>query len=225
MKTLFIEAKASLDIMPAIKANLKRLQDYKRLALAATVQFIGQLPAVQKFLSENKIQSEIAKPRLHAVKAGQLLGCDPTAAIDANSDAILYIGTGEFHPLPIEMESDKSVLKLNPFTKKLSEITSADLRKWKLKNLARIENFKKARRIGILVTTKLGQNEMQGAADKVREKLEKQGKEVYLFLADTLNYKDLENFPDIEAWVNTACPRITDDQEIIGKPVVNVNEL
>ncbi|MBI2040858.1 MAG: diphthamide synthesis protein [DPANN group archaeon] len=226
MKILFVEAKAKLDVLPAIKANLKALQAYKKLAIAATVQFTEQLPAVQKFLEKNKIKTFIGKPSLHAVLPGQLLGCDPTAALSVQAaDAILYIGTGEFHPGPVEIGSKVPVLKLNPFTKIITKVTAEEIRRHKLKNLARIENFKKAKRVGILVTTKLGQSEMQGRADKIREKLEKQGKEVYLFLADTFNYKDMENFPDIEAWVNTACPRITDDQQSIKKPVVNATEI
>ncbi|MBI4095325.1 MAG: diphthamide synthesis protein [DPANN group archaeon] len=225
MKILFVEAKAKLDVLPAIKVNLKALQAYKRLALAATVQFVEQLPAIQTFLESQKIKTVVGKPSLHAVLPGQLLGCDPTAALSAQgADAILYIGTGEFHPGPVEVGSKVPVLKLNPFTKKITEVTAAEIRRHRLKNLARIENFKKAKRVGILVTTKLGQSEMQGPVDKIKEKLEKQGKEVFIFLADTLNYNDLDNFPDIEAWVNTACPRITDDQELVKKPIVNARE-
>ncbi len=226
MKVIFVEAKANLDIIPAIEKNLKELKKYSKLGLATTIQFAEQLPAVQEFLETNKIKAEIAKPRLHAVKAGQLLGCDPTAALDISSaDAILYIGTGEFHPGPVEVGATKPVLKLNPFTKKITEVTVAEIRRHKLKNLARIENFKSAKRIGILITTKLGQSEMQGSVLEIKKRLEGRGKEVFLFLADTLNYKDLENFPDIDAWVNTACPRITDDQELIKKPIVNTSEL
>ncbi len=226
MKVLFVEAKASVDVLPAIKANLKALRAYKKIGLATTVQFIEQLPTIKKFLEKSGIDVSIAKPRLHAVKAGQLLGCDPTAALDiSGADAILYIGTGEFHPGPVEIGSKVPVLKLNPFTKKITEVTAAEIRRHKLKNLARIENFKSAKRIGILITTKLGQSEMQGNVLEIKKKLEGKGKEVFLFLGDTFNYRDLENFPDIDAWVNTACPRITDDQELVKKPVVNWLEL
>ena len=227
MRVLFVEAKANLDVIPALEKNLKTLQKYKKFALATTVQFVEQLPTAQIFLEQNKIKVFVGKPSLHAIKPGQLLGCDPTAALSVAKEvnAILYIGTGEFHPGPVEVGTDKTVLKLNPFTKKITEVTGEEIRRHKLKNLARIEKFKAAKTIGILVTTKLGQSEMQGPAQKIKEKLEKQGKQVFLFLGDTFNYKDLENFPNIEAWVNTACPRVTDDQELIGRPVVNVNEL
>lgn len=226
MRVLFVEAKANLDVIPAVEKNIKELKKYPKLALATTAQFIGQLPAVQKFLESKKIKVAIGKPSLHAVQPGQLLGCDPTAALSVQgTDAILYIGTGEFHPGPVETESKVPVLKLNPFTKKITKVSAEEIRRHKLKNFARIENFKSAKRIGILVTTKPGQSEMQGPVEKIKEKLEKQGKDVFLFLADTFNYKDLENFPDIDAWVNTACPRITDDQELVGKPIVNLTEL
>ena len=72
---------------------------------------------------------------------------------------------------------------------------------------------------------KPGQNEMQGGVEKIKEKLEKAGKEVFVFIGDTLNPAELENFPQIDAWVNTACPRMVDDQELYKKPVVNALEL
>ncbi len=225
MKLLFVEAKANLDVIPAIEKNLKELKKYKGLVLATTVQFTNQLEKIKEVLAKNKIKPFVGKPSLHAVLPGQLLGCDPTAALSTQgADAILYIGTGEFHPGPVEVGSKVPVLKLNPFTKKITEVTAAEIRRHTLKQLARIENFKAAKRIGILVTTKPGQSEMQGPVIKIKEKLEKQGKEIFIFLADTLNYNDLDNFPDIEAWVNTACPRITDDQELVKKPIVNVRE-
>ena len=36
-------------------------------------------------------------------------------------------------------------------------------------------------------------------------------KNCYIFLADTVNPAEFENFPFIESWVNTACPRFADD--------------
>ena len=51
-------------------------------------------------------------------------------------------------------------------------------------------------------------------------------KEFYFFLYDTLDYQGLEDFPFIECWVNTMCPRIGyDDTNKIAKPIVNLGEL
>ncbi len=61
---------------------------------------------------------------------------------------------------------------------------------------------------GIIVSTKPGQFSLN-IAKKIKEILEGLGKEVYLFVGDEI--KNLENFPFVEVWINTACPRIKDD--------------
>ena len=59
----------------------------------------------------------------------------------------------------------------------------------------------------------------------MKEHLEKQGKKAYIFIDDTLKLNDLENYPFINAWVNTACPRIgTDDIMATNKPLINLRE-
>ena len=50
-------------------------------------------------------------------------------------------------------------------------------------------------------------------------------KQVYIFVGDILNYADMENFPFIEVWINTACPRIGyDDVTSMPKPLININD-
>ena len=51
-------------------------------------------------------------------------------------------------------------------------------------------------------------------------------KEIYFFLDNTYDFNSLEDFPFIDVWVNTACPRIGFDDSIkISKPVVNLEEV
>ena len=224
MKVLFTEAKSNLKEITLDKA-IVAVNKYKKVGLVSTVQFLGLLPDVQKTLEKAGHQVSTSKPQLHAIKAAQLLGCDVTA-IPQDCDCVLYVGTGEFHPFGIGLTtfSQKPFFKLNPFSGNVEILSEKEIRKMQLKQQARIANFKAAKTIGILVTLKLGQNEMQGSVDKIKEKLEKEGKEVFVFIGDTLNPAEMENFPQIEAWVNTACPRMVDDQELYKKPIVNVVE-
>ena len=63
------------------------------------------------------------------------------------------------------------------------------------------------------------------AAKKLKENLEKENKKAYIFIDDTLNPMNYENYPFIECWVNTACPRIgTDDIININQPMINLRE-
>ncbi len=62
-----------------------------------------------------------------------------------------------------------------------------------------------------------GQSRMKDAM-KLAERKDKQ---YYIFAFDTLNEMDLENFPFIQAWVNTACPRIADNR----KGMINIDDI
>ena len=56
-----------------------------------------------------------------------------------------------------------------------------------------------------------------------KEKLEKDGKKVFLFVGDLITDTELRNFSHIQAWVNTACPRLMDDD--FEKPIINAADL
>jgi len=82
--------------------------------------------------------------------------------------------------------------------------------------------FLHATNIGIIVTTKSGQQQY-----KPSKALQKKypDKKFYTFVTDTVDFGQLENFPFIEAWVNTACPRIGyDDVVHIRQAIVNLSD-
>ena len=70
-------------------------------------------------------------------------------------------------------------------------------------------------KIGILVSTKPGQYNLKEAI-KIKKQIKK---ESYIFFFNKLEEFELENFPDIEYWINTACPRIE------AKKVINARDL
>jgi len=60
---------------------------------------------------------------------------------------------------------------------------------------------------------------------KIKELAEKNGKAAYLFAVRELIPEVLLEFPSVDAYVNTACPRISlDAPEKFLKPVLTINE-
>ena len=203
METLFIEAKADVDITLS-EAQLKKLP--KKIGIATTIQHLHKINDVQK-----QIPSSII--------AGQVLGCNASCAekIKNEVNAFLYIGSGVFHPIEIAIRTGKDVFCYNPFTKKMSKIGKEEVEKHKKRKMASLTKFLSSDKIGILVTIKPGQDRMKDALKLA----EKKDKEYYLFAFDTLSEFDLENFPFVECWVNTACPRIADEKV----KIVNIDDL
>ena len=84
--------------------------------------------------------------------------------------------------------------------------------------------FINAQTLGILITIKPGQQYLN-TAKNLKEKLEKENKKAYIFIDDTLNLNQLENYPFIDCWINTACPRIGQDDIVnIEQPMINLRE-
>jgi len=65
--------------------------------------------------------------------------------------------------------------------------------------------FLNSEKIGILISTKPGQENLKKALS-LKNKLK--NKKSYFFLADEIDTRQFENFSDINAWINTACPRL-----------------
>lgn len=219
MKILFVEAKSRKKAVP-FGAEIP----FRKIGLVSAVQFAWQLDEIKKFLEKKGKKAFIGKPSRHAVLRGQILGCDASSAenIEEKVECFLYVGTGEFHPLGLR--TGKPIFILNPFTKKISRIPEESIKLEKKKQQIRILKFKEAKIIGILVSTKYGQERIR-EAECLKAKLEKARKEAYLFICGTIIPNELLNFPQIECWANTACPRIDDSELYNNKPIVNFEDV
>ena len=222
---MFVEARAK-DKVKVDRKVLDSLKQFNSIGLLATIQFIDSINYVKDELKKQAKTIIISEPSKHAIYPGQVLGCDVSAAISIQDkvDCFLYIGDGKFHPLGVAVQTNKPVVTLNPFNNQVGKIDEDEKKRWLRKQAARVSKVKDAKTIGILVSTKPGQHNMEKAL-QIKKKLEKQDKQVFIFIADTLNPNDLLNFPQIQAWINTACPRIVDDQELFKKPIADASEI
>lgn len=225
MKVLFVEARAK-DKVKIGRTVLESLKQFKVIGLVTTVQFVGQLNDVRDELKKAGKQIIISEPSKHACYPGQVLGCDVSAAISIQDkvDCFLYVGDGKFHPLGIAVQTAKPVIILNPLTGKVSKVDEDEKKRWLKKQAARIAKVKDAKIIGILVSVKPGQYNLE-KAQHIKKKLEDQGKQAHIFVVDTVDPSNLLNFPQIQAWINTACPRLVDDQELFKKPIADAHEI
>jgi len=197
MKTLYIPAKFEVDIAPV----LNKVEFKGKLGVITTVQ---HLDGIKKIKKDNWII------------AGQVLGCNVKNALDLDVDAYLYVGSGKFHAIQVARKTGKKVFLANPFTEEVSELDMKEVEKIEKKVKGAYLKYLHSKKVGVLVSVKKLQNYMQG------RDFDFKGKEVYYFLCDDVS--GLENFPDIEVWVNTACPRLAYEGEF-GVCVLNLEDL
>jgi 2-(3-amino-3-carboxypropyl)histidine synthase len=83
----------------------------------------------------------------------------------------------------------------------------------------------KAKAFGVLIGLKPGQLHLDAGLN-VKKAIEKTGRQAYLLALREVTPEALLEFPSIDAYVNTACPRISMEAPAkFSKPVITVDEL
>lgn len=215
----------TIDPAPVLKDNLGALKAYKKIGIVSTVNFLSLIPKVKQFLSENGKQGIAGEPaggKWGASAAGQILGCDVTAAqvIENKVDCFLYIGTGKFHPTGMKTKKPFFILDLE---KNSLERHDIDHDKIERQRYARIAIAKMSNKFGLLLSTKEGQFYLS-VARRARDILQKNGKKAYILVADEFTPEKLMGV-DVDCYVNCSCPRMSDDTQRFGKPVITAADV
>jgi diphthamide biosynthesis enzyme Dph1/Dph2-like protein len=234
MKVEFLRAKykEKFKIPKNFKEELSKIfKKNDNVAVFSAVQFREHIDEVREILSKESIKSEISKADRCSIE-GQILGCDSYAEslhLDLSRiNGFIYIGDGYFHPnallLAQEYEKEVKPVMIINIVQQIIEVKSAkDIDRYLKKRKANLAKFQFSRIIGVFVTTKWGQEYLNSSL-KLKE-IHKD-KEFYYFIGDNFNEYEMENFPHIECWVNTACPRIgQDDITRINKPLINIKDI
>lgn len=204
--------------------RLLREAGAKKIALVFPVQHARNAARVKARLEKAGFKVLVAKGGSHVKYAGQVLGCDGSAAHSgaaARADAVVYFGGGKFHPTGLP--SGKPVLAADPHLNDSYWITDEIARQEKRRNGALLA-ASQAKTFGILLSTKNGQMNVEGAR-LAKRLLEKKGRRAEMLVANEFSPLPLANFMKFEAYVNTACPRLADDSEAFGKPIVNAADI
>lgn len=213
------EIREKFDIKPLLKKiSIKE----KRIGLVSTIQFIDSLEEIKEFLEKSGKIVRIGKGRSYD---GQILGCDTSSAknIEEDIDAFLYIGSGNFHPLGLALQTEKPVYFLNIEKNRLENLKELK-EKFLKQKYATQALVKDAKVFGILVSVKPGQMKLE-LAKEIKNKLEAKGKKAYILVFNEIKPEKLEGF-ELDCYINTACSRIAiDNRTDFKKPILNPDEI
>ena len=207
MKTIFIPAKSKLQLD---KSEILSIQKElpKNIALAYSVQYEKQAKQIKYFLEKN-----------HKITFfSQVLGCSKPN-FPKNTNVILLITDGKFHAFSLATESKLPVYVFE--NSSLKKISKEETEKFEKKQKASYLKFLNAEKIGILISTKPGQENLKRAL-YLKKKLK--SKKSYLFISNNIDAKEFENF-SIDSWLNTACPRLDMDSNIINMNKLKENKI
>jgi len=197
MKTLYI---------PTIQKNLNITLSKQEIAKLPKTLFLAY--SIQYKTLAQSIKQQLQKNNIKIQKFQQVLGC---SKINTKLP-ILLISTGKFHAQNLFLQTPILYALEN---NKIIKISNKEIEKLKAKRKTALIKFLKADKIGILVSTKPGQENIK-QAERLKKQLEKQNKQAFIFISNNIDTTQFENFP-IDSWVNTACSGLAyDDSRIIN---------
>ena len=211
--TLFIEAFSNIDLKKDLEKCLEELKGSQHLHL---------LNETKDFLEDNG--KEVILGSSQSTRKGQVLGCNFSSIKNLDVEIILFIGSGNFHPLGIKLFSNVDVLALDPYNSEIRKMDQYADRILRIR-FARITKARTAKKWGILVSSKEGQYRMP-LAKELKKILEEAEMEAYIILVDNVTPDALLPYLELDAFVVSACPRIAiDDSQMYKKPLLTPQEL
>ena len=222
--TVYVEAKAKVSVKEAIQKAIPFLESWSKIGLVTTIQHVHQLDEARNLLL--KAGKPVAVGNADQVQhAGQVIGCDFSNArsVSEKVEAYLFVGGGRFHAIGVALATGKPTIIADPYEKRAYSVQD-EVRKVIKQLWASISEAGEAESFGVLISLKSGQMRLKDAM-KIKEKLEQNGLTATLLALREVTSSALMQFPGIDAFVNTACPRLSlDDSQNFRKPLLSLNE-
>ncbi|XP_054703587.1 2-(3-amino-3-carboxypropyl)histidine synthase subunit 1 isoform X1 [Grus americana] len=190
------------------------------LALVSTIQFVCTVQAASQ---ELRSQYKVCVPQCKPLSPGEILGCtSPRLAQD--TDAVVYLGDGRFHLESIMIANPGiPAYRYDPYSKVFSQEHYGHERMRRARQDA-IHTATGARCWGLILGT-LGRQGSLGILQHLESRLHALGRPFVRVLLSEIFPSKLRLFPDVDAWVQVACPRLSIDWgEAFSKPLLTPYE-
>ncbi len=194
-----------------------------KLGLVGSIQHLHLLPTYKKYLEDAGFEVAIPEGGARLTFPGQVLGCNYSGD-DPTIGHYLFLGSGDFHPIGLVLHTGKPLAMLDPYTEEAKEMGRKRIEGILRQRSGLIMSSMEKSTFGILIGSKPGQMR-RNLALRMKRKLEKHGKRGYLLALEHVGPELIDFYP-VDAFVNTACPRIAiDDAVKYAKPMITPYEL
>ena len=194
-----------------------------KLGLVGSIQHLHLLPEFHKRLENAGYDVTVPIGGARLSFPGQVLGCNYSGDDDSIGH-YLFLGSGDFHPIGLVLHTGKPLAMLDPYTGDAEEMSLERIERILRQRFGLIMSSQEAMSFGILIGEKPGQMR-RTLALRMKKLLEKHGKKGYLLALEHIGPELIDFYP-VDAFVNTACPRIAiDDAVRYRKPLITPFEL
>ena len=219
--TYLIDAVDDVKFDQVVDAAAEVLAPYRRVGLATFSQHLHQLQPVKEKLEGKGFQVAIGR-RNNLMLEGQVFGCDFSTSypIGEQVEAFALLGESEFHAVGLALATGKPTFMLDPYTNEVTDMQAAAEERRKRAVLA-VYKALDAKVFGVVTGLKEGQK-MLGRSRWISERLAMHGRKVVQLAMRDVTPERLAPHREIEAFVQTACPRISIDGFTFDRPVLSI---
>ena len=219
--TYLIDAEDDVTFEGVVEKAAAVLAPYRRLGLVTFSQHLSQLEPVRHKLEERGFQVSVGKGN-NLMLEGQIFGCDfsTTQPLHDEVDAFAFLGESEFHAVGVALATGRPTFMLDPYTEDVVDMAEAAEERRKRAVLA-VYKALDARVFGVITGLKEGQM-MLGRTRWITKRLEMNGRRVVQLALRDITAERLAPHREIEAFVQTACPRISIDGFTFDRPVLSI---
>ena len=208
-RIVYVEYYHDVDVEAAVRQALPLLGG--KVGVVTTVQHVHMLPKIGQILAAAGKVPVVSPGDSRITYPGQVLGCNFSAA-PRDVDSVLFVGSGNFHPMGVRLATGVPTVAADPFT---GEARTVDVERIVRQRYGVIARAMDAKKWGVIVGMKPGQRRLEQA----RRIKEAAGDAVLITLRE-VSPERLIAFK-VDAYVSTLCPRVAvDDAARFTVPVL-----
>ncbi len=221
--THLIDAVDDVKFDSVIDKSVPLLRPYRRLGLATFSQHLHELGPAKKRYEAAGFEVHLGREN-NLLFQSQTFGCDFSTIYPMSKevDAFCYLGESEFHAVGAALATGKPTFLLDPYLEEIRDMKEeAEIRR--KRSILSVYKALDANVFGVITGLKEGQK-MLPRTRWITKRLEMQGRKVVQLAMRDVTPDRLAPYRDIQAFVQTACPRISIDGFNFDRPVLSIPE-
>ncbi len=219
--TYLIDASDDVKFDGVVAKAVDVVRPYHRLGLVTFSQHMHELAPVKAMLEAKGFEVHVGREN-SLLMGSQVFGCDFSTIypLRGSVDAFCFMGESEFHAVGLALATGKPTFMLDPHMDEVVDMAKAAEERRKRAILA-VYKALDARVFGVITGLKEGQK-MLGRSRWISKRLEMNGRRVVQLALRDITPERLAPHREIEAFVQTACPRISIDGFNFDRPVLSI---
>ena len=204
---LYVFVELQIDVHHMVDCVCATLPHPQPLALLGTVQFRQGLVQARQLLEKRGYKSKL--PQVKPLSPGEVLGC--TSPKNIEEEIVVFCADGRFHleACMIANPQVKQFLRYDPYSKVLSQEVYDNSMMHEMRRSA-IQKAVRGSKFGIILGT-LGRQGNPAILQRIRQLLIEHKKQSIVMLLSEISPQKLSLLPQLDAWVQIACPRLSVD--------------